>query len=55
MGHGVSSLVDNWVVSPNIAGVGSVNGNSRILKFKMEVLYHIRTYFGGISPYIALT
>jgi len=22
---------------------------------KMEVLYHIRQYFGGISPYIALT
>ena len=22
---------------------------------KMEVLYHIRPYFGGISPYIALT
>ena len=21
---------------------------------KMEVLYHIRPYFGGISPYIAL-
>ena len=22
---------------------------------KMEVLYHIRPYFGGISPYIGLT
>ena len=46
-----------WSISPYLlwaTHVGqNVNGNSRILK--MEGLYHTRQYFGGISPYIALT
>ena len=28
------------------------NGNFRILKWRLEVLYHIRPYFVGIFPYI---
>ena len=33
----------------------AINGNSRILKWRYcMVLYHIRPYFRGISPYIGL-
>jgi hypothetical protein len=45
------------LVNPLINGIGIINpliSMGDLQDPKMEVLYHIRPYFGGISPYIAL-
>ena len=45
--HSPEQFLSLWVDSPSSMG--------DLQDPKMEVLYHTRPYFGGISPYIGLT